>query len=193
MTQSCDAPTRLRSALRLHLSENTGGCSRRVVDALRLLTAEDIASYPAPVAAVQRCAEHFGVPPDHLVLTNGLDEGILTLAIAALRSASGDGGFDAIVAEPAFDVFRTAVRVAGGRLVQVAPSDDFTFPLDRVLNALTDRTRLVIIANPNNPTGVPVPLDAIRTVARRVPPAAVVFVDEAYAEFAGRTLVPEIG
>jgi histidinol-phosphate aminotransferase len=61
-----------------------------------------------------------------------------------------------------------------------------------VLAAVTPATRVVFLTNPNNPTGVSMPLDAIRQIARRVPKEAVVFVDEAYAEFAGTTFIPEL-
>jgi histidinol-phosphate aminotransferase len=74
----------------------------------------------------------------------------------------------------------------------VTPKPDFSFPLDEVLAAITPRTRVVFLTNPNNPTGVSMPLDAIRAVARHVPKEAVVFVDEAYAEFAGTTFIPEL-
>src|SRR5205085_10537930 len=53
-------------------------------------------------------------------------------------------------------------------------------------------TRVVFLTNPNNPTGVGMPLEAIHTIARRIPPGAVVFVDEAYAEFAGVSFIPEL-
>jgi histidinol-phosphate aminotransferase len=72
------------------------------------------------------------------------------------------------------------------------PRRDFSFPLADVLAAITPNTRVVFVTNPNNPTGVGVPLDAIRTIARRLPAGAVVFVDEAYAEFAGESFVPEL-
>ena len=55
---------------------------------------------------------------------------------------------------------------AGGRLVQVMPKPDFAFPLDEVLAAITPATRIVFLTNPNNPTGVPMPFDAIRMIAR---------------------------
>jgi histidinol-phosphate aminotransferase len=74
----------------------------------------------------------------------------------------------------------------------VMPRPDFSFPLDEVLRAITPDTRVVFVTNPNNPTGVGVPLDAIRTLASRVPAGAVVFVDEAYAEFAGTTFIPDL-
>src|SRR5207245_7354560 len=52
--------------------------------------------------------------------------------------------------------------------------------------------RVVLLTHPNNPTGVGMPLEAIRTIARRMPPGAIVFVDEAYAEFAGDSFIPEL-
>jgi len=72
------------------------------------------------------------------------------------------------------------------------PKPDFSFALDEVLAAITPATRVVFITNPNNPTGVPVPFDAIRAIAKRVPREAIVFVDEAYAEFSGRSFIPEL-
>jgi histidinol-phosphate aminotransferase len=74
----------------------------------------------------------------------------------------------------------------------VMPRPDFSFALDEVLAAITAATRVVFLTNPNNPTGVAMPLEAIRAIARRVPKEAVVFVDEAYAEFAGVSFIPEL-
>jgi histidinol-phosphate aminotransferase len=72
------------------------------------------------------------------------------------------------------------------------PSTDFSFALAEVLAAVTSRTRVVFLTNPNNPTGVSMPMDAIKAIAARIPREAVVFVDEAYADFAGATFVPEL-
>jgi histidinol-phosphate aminotransferase len=132
------------------------------------------------------------VPAEAITLVNGLDEGIMAAAVAFLRAAIGGPQLEAIVPEPAFEIFRFDTAVAGGKLVQVMPRSDFSFPLDEVLGAITPNTRIVFVTNPNNPTGVDMPLEAIRTIARRIPPGAVVFVDEAYAEFAGVSFVPEL-
>ena len=70
--------------LRLHLNENTGGCSPKVVEAVRSFTAERLALYPDFAGAVTETAAFLGVNPDWLVLTNGLDEGILLASIAYL-------------------------------------------------------------------------------------------------------------
>src|SRR5262249_11756820 len=113
-------------------------------------------------------------------------------AVACVRASIGGTQLEAIVPEPAFEIFRFDTAVAGGRLVQVMPRPGFVFPLDEVLAAITPQTRVVFLTNPNNPTGVSMPLDAVRTIAARVPEQAVVFVDEAYAEFAGVTFIPEL-
>ena len=186
-------PPELLDGLRLHQNENTGGCSPRVLVALRALGAEQIGFYPPYRAAVEACARHFGVEADQIALTNGLDEGILVLAVTCLRPRAGGPVPEAVVPEPAFEIYRVDTAVAGGKLVQVPPTADFTLPLDAVVRAITPATRVVFLTNPNNPTGVSMPLDAIRVIAKRVPPEAIVFVDEAYAEFAGRTFIPELG
>src|SRR5258705_1153121 len=117
----------------------------------------------------------------------------MAVAVAYLRAAIGGPQLEAIVPEPAFEIFRFDTAVAGGKLVQVMPHREFSFPLDEVLAAITPNTRVVFVTNPNNPTGVGVPADAIKTIARRLPAGAVVFVDEAYAEFAGESFIPELG
>ena len=186
-------PPELYEGLRLHQNENTGGCSPRVIEALARLRPDQIGFYPAYAAATAAVAQYLAVPVEAITLVNGLDEGIMAVAVAYLRAAIGGPQLEAIVPEPAFEIFRFDTAVAGGKLVQVMPRADFSFPLAEVLAAITLNTRVVFVTNPNNPTGVDMPLDAIRAIARRVPPEAVVFVDEAYAEFAGTTFIPELG
>ena len=188
-----EKPPELYDGLRLHQNENTRGCSPRVIEALARLRPDQIGFYPPYAAVTAACARYLGVSTDHVALVNGLDEGIMALAIAFLRPPAGSGLVpEAIVPEPAFEIFRFDTGVAGGRVVSVMPEPDFRFAEDAVLAAITPRTRVVFLTNPNNPTGVAVPFESIRKVARSVPKEAVVFVDEAYAEFAGRSFIPEL-
>jgi histidinol-phosphate aminotransferase len=187
-----DKPPELYDGLRLHQNENTGGCSPRVLEALAKLRPDEVGFYPPYAAATRACAQYLGVEPDALALTNGLDEGIMGLAVAYLRPPVGGPVPEALVPEPAFEIFRVDTDAVGGRFVQVMPEPDFTFALEKVLAAITPRTRVVFLTNPNNPTGVSMPLDAIRAVARHVPKEAVVFVDEAYAEFAGASFLSDL-
>jgi histidinol-phosphate aminotransferase len=185
-------PPERYDGLRLHQNENTRGCSPRVIEALARLRPDQIGFYPPYTAATGACARYLGVSPDRVVLVNGLDEGIMAVAVGSLRLAGSPLIPEAIIPEPAFEIFHFDTAVAGGRVVPVMPAKDFRFAEDDVLAAITPQTRVVFLTNPNNPTGVPVPFEAIRNIARRVPKEAVVFIDEAYAEFAERSFIPEL-
>ena len=185
-------PPELYDGLRLHQNENTGGCSPRVLEALARLRPEELGFYPPYAGATDAVAKYLGVEAERITLVNGLDEGIMAVAVAYLRAEIGGPRLEAIVPEPAVEIFRFDTAVAGGKLVQVMPHADFSFPLDEVLAAITPNTRVVFLTNPNNPTGVGMPLDAVRTVAGAVPPGAIVFVDEAYAEFSGISFLPDL-
>ncbi len=193
MSQAYQHPVTAAGALRLHLNENTAGCSPKVIEALRALGRDDIALYPAYDAVYRETAQYLGVPESSLLLTNGLDEGILLAAVIGQKRRPADGDAESIVILPAFDMYAITVDAVGGRLVFVSPRADYTFPLEDTLAAITPRTRTVFITSPNNPTGVRVSNDAIRAVARSLPPDALVFVDEAYHDFCGDTVVHELG
>jgi histidinol-phosphate aminotransferase len=177
------------NGLRLHLNENTAGCSPAVLEALGRLTRQEIAAYPDYDAAIDACARRLGVGPESLLLTNGLDEGILVAAMVALRAApSAASPLEAVVVVPAFDMYAACTDAMGGRVVEVPLGPGFEFPLANVLAAINDRTRVVWLTNPNNPTGQVIPREAILRIATSAP-NALVFVDEAYIDFGGGTLI----
>lgn len=192
----------LGDGVRLHLNENTGGCSQKVVDAVRAFAAQGLATYPDYRAAVTETAAFLGVDPEWLVLTNGLDEGVLLTAIGYLGPRAPEalyagasyvapgGQCEVIVAAPAFETYVTTAKALGARVVSVPPGPDYAFPLEGVLKAVTANTRLVYINNPNNPTGQPVSKEAIRAVIRAAG-HALVFVDEAYHDFMGENFLEE--
>jgi len=171
--------------LRLHLNENTAGCSPAVVEALRSLTPLQLAEYPDYDAAIDATARRLGVGRDSVLLTNGLDEGILVAAMVACRDPANA---EAIIVVPAFDMYAACTDAVGGRIVEVPLESDFSFPLEQVLAAINDRTRIVWLTNPNNPTGQSIPREAIARIAE-ASADALVFVDEAYVDFGGATLI----
>src|SRR5918995_3854452 len=93
----------LGPGLRLHLNENTGGCSPKVVEAVRAFDGPALATYPDFRDAVLETAAFLGVDPEHIVLTNGLDEGILLVSIACLADRSIVP--EVLVAQPAFEPY----------------------------------------------------------------------------------------
>lgn len=178
------------SGLRLHLNENTAGCAPRVLAALQAITREQAAFYPDYDAATEACATRLGVTPDETVLTNGLDEGILAVAMSALRAGRGKGATEAVIVEPAFDMYAACADAADARLVHVGPEEDLSFPLERVLDVIGRETAVVFLTTPNNPTGVPVARHAVLRVAEHAR-HALVLVDEAYADFARTTFLAD--
>ena len=187
----------LGDGLRLHLNENTGGCSPKVIEALRALSPMDAAIYPDYGRVNDVCARHLGVDPSRLLLTNGLDEGIQAAAIAYLQRDPGAaagaaaGRPEGLIAEPCFGMYADCIEAVGGRIVRVAPPADLAFPLDAVLAAITPRTRVIYLTSPGNPTGLLVPAAAVHALARAVP-AGLVFVDEAYADFTDAHFLAEL-
>jgi histidinol-phosphate aminotransferase len=181
------------SSLRLHLNENTGGCSRAVIDAIRQITTEEVAFYPDYSALSRECAEYLGVRENQLILTNGLDEGLLASTVSAFRVMQGASGLpEAVIPQPAFEMYPVFVRAAGGRVIPIAPTQDFVFPVRDVCSAITDRTRIIFLTNPNNPTGQLIPREALREIAHSAPPEVTIILDEAYYDFCGETLLPEL-
>ena len=187
-------PADRAGALRLHLNENTGGCSQSVIDAVRQISAEDVAYYPEYAALSRECADYLGVGEAQLILTNGLDEGLLAATVSAFRVRPSSPELpEAIVPAPAFEMYSVFVRAAGGRVVPIAPGADFAFPVEDVCRAINARTRVIFLTNPNNPTGQLIPPPAIREIARRAPPDVTIVIDEAYYDFCGATFLPELG
>ena len=176
--------------LRLHLNENTAGCSPRVMDVLHKLTREQAAFYPDYDRAAGAAAARFGVAADRVLLTNGLDEGILLAAMIALRGGAAADPFEAVIVQPAFDMYAACTDAVGGRIVDIPPQADFFFPLQKVLGAVNPRTRVIFLTNPNNPTGLSIPRESVAAIAAAAP-HALVFLDEAYADFSGDTMIAE--
>lgn len=176
----------LGAGLRLHLNENVGGCSPAVLRAVRALDETSMATYPTYERATGRCAEHLGVPPDEVLLTNGLDDGIMAACVAAARERVTVP--ESIVVEPAFDMYAACTDATGGRVATIRPRPDLAFPIDELLAAIGPATRLVFLTSPNNPTGHlidPEAIDRIAEAARH----ATVFLDEAYGDFGGTTFI----
>ena len=190
MSRQYERPQARGGGLRLHLNENTAGCSPGVLRVLRDLPREHAAFYPDYDAAIAASAAHFGVSPDHVVLTNGLDDGIMLASLVALRGATVADPFEAIVVQPAFDMYVACVDAMGAKTVEVPPQADLSFPLPRVLDAIGPRTRIIFLTNPNNPTGLSIPKSTIAAIAKAAP-AATVFLDEAYADFAGHSMIAD--
>ncbi|MDH7512101.1 MAG: histidinol-phosphate transaminase [Clostridiales bacterium] len=125
----------------------------------------------------EKLAGRLGLEPENLFVANGSVE-ILPLAALAYL----DPEHSAIVSEGAFIWFKIAVRIADGELIEV-PMKNHTHDLKRMLKAIKKNTRLVYIANPNNPTGTMVTKDAADEFFKKIPDDILVIMDEAYYDY----------
>jgi histidinol-phosphate aminotransferase len=169
--------------LRLDFNENTLGCSPRVLERLRRLDLEQLAKYPEREPAEAKLADFLKVSATEVLLTNGVDEAIHLLCQTYLEP-----GDEALIVVPTYSMYRIYAMAAGAQVITVPLGEDFRFSLDSVRRRITGRTRLIAIANPNNPTGTVVPPEDLREIARQAP-AAALLVDEAYFEFYGQTML----
>jgi histidinol-phosphate aminotransferase len=176
-----------RSGLRLDFNENTLGCSPRVIEALRGITAADLTRYPEREPLERRVAAHLGLAPAQVLLTNGVDEAIHVLCQTYLEA-----GTEILLPVPTYTMYEVYASGTAARVVSVPAEDGFAFPLKGVLDAITPATRLICIANPNSPTGQSVRReDLLRLVAAAS--QAAVLVDEAYFHFHGETVLDLVG
>lgn len=175
-----------RRGLHLDFNENTAGCSPRVLQALTKLSAQAIATYPEREPGEQLVATQLNRQPGEILLTNGVDEAIHLIAEAYLEPED-----EVVIPVPTFSMYEIYARATSARIVRVDPEPDFQFPTEEILSALTPKTKFIVVANPNNPTGALAPREDLLRIAQAASQAALL-VDEAYFDFCGETLLPYV-
>jgi histidinol-phosphate aminotransferase len=176
-----------RNGLRLDFNENTLACSPRVLDALRNITSADLTRYPQREPLEALLATRFALDPSQVLLTNGVDEAIHVLCETYL-----DADDDILFSVPTYSMYEVYGSGAGAHTIMVQAGADFAFPFERILAAITPRTRLIFIANPNSPTGSTATREQLLRIVESAPHAAVL-IDEAYFHFFGETLIDQVG
>jgi histidinol-phosphate aminotransferase len=166
----------------LSSNENPLGPSPRAVAALREVVGGDciVNRYPdaAGTALKAALADKWGLSPANVALGNGIDEWVLLLCLSLV-----DPGDEVVMALGSFISYLLRATEVGAKVVRV-PLKDYTHNLEAMAEAITDRTRLVFVCNPNNPTGTVVNGAAMEAFLERVPERVPVVLDEAYHEFA---------
>ncbi len=171
--------------IKLDQNENPYGTTLRVFDTLA--TYDHLHQYPDATHRVarERISEYAGVPADRIMIGNGSDEIIDMLFMLTIEP-----GDEVIVPMPTFGVYAARPPLYGGVVKVVERKPNFDLDVDAILNAVTDRTKLIFLAHPNNPTGN---LVSTAQLVRILRTGALVVVDEAYYEFSDNTLLPMLG
>ena len=170
-----------QGAIKLSSNESALGPSPSAVAAYHAAAGE-LATYPESSTRVLRdtIGEIHGIDPDRIVCGNGSDE-LLTL-LAHIYVSPGD---EVLFTEYSFLVYRIAALASGAAPV-VAAEDDLRANVDAILARVTPRTRIVYLANPNNPTGSLLPATAVRRLHSALPSSTLLVIDAAYAEYIER-------
>ncbi len=166
---------------KLSSNESPLGASPKAIEAFRAM-ADRLEFYPDGAAHDLReaLAARHGLNPDRIVCGNGSDELLELLAHAYLGP-----GDEAIYTEHGFLVYPIAIKANGATPV-VAPEKDLTADVDAILERVSGRTKMVFLANPNNPTGTYLPFDEVKRLHAGLPESCLLVLDAAYAEYVRR-------
>lgn len=170
-------------AYKLASNENPYGPVPAVRETIAAFDA--ISRYPDPLATLlrERLAEHLDVPAADIVTGAG-SLGALTQIINTFAGARADGTQDEVIFPwRSFEAYPIVVRTSGARDVQVPLTEDFRHDLQAMAAAITDRTRVILLCTPNNPTGPILSTEDVEGFLAQVPPHVLVVIDEAYLEF----------
>jgi len=168
---------------KLASNENPLGPSPRALDAMRAALAQQHL-YPDGNAFYlkRRLAETLGLPPAHLILGNGSNEVLEFVGHAVITP-----GVEVVVSQYCFAVYPIVTHLFGGTLVAV-PARDLAHDLAAMRRAITPRTRVMFVANPNNPTGTLAPAEAVLELINTLPAEVLFVLDEAYLEYLDQPL-----
>lgn len=167
--------------IKLSSNETPLGASPKAIEAFKT-AAGALERYPDGAATALRAAiaRRYGLDASRIVCGAGSDELLTLLAHAYLGP-----GDEAIYTEHGFLVYRIAILACGAAPV-VAPETNLKASVDAILERVSDRTRVVFLANPNNPTGTYIPIDEVRRLRAGLPSRVLLVLDAAYAEYVRR-------
>jgi len=172
-----------RDGLRLDFNENTLAPSPRVQAVLQNITSDSLTKYPDRGPVERIAAQHFGLAPDSVLLTNGVDEAIHLVCETYLEPTD-----EVIVVTPTFSMYALCAEATGATVCSIQADSTLQFPYRKVKEAVRPSTRLIMIASPNNPTGAVVESSFLLELAMSAPQAALL-VDEAYYHFHGESVL----
>lgn len=172
----------LETVIRLDTNENLYGCSPRVQQALAAFSHLNLYPDPEQVELRKLLEAYSGISFEHIVAAAGGEQLIELILLLLLER--GDKVINCV---PTFDVFRLKTEVLGGIVVNVPRDDNFAVDVKAVKSAIDNKTKVILLATPNNPTGTVIPKEDILDILSTGVP---VLVDEAYYEFCGETVAP---
>lgn len=169
----------LDEVLRLASNENQLGPAPKAQEAMeRALLDGHLYPDASTTALREKLAELYKVQPEQVMTGNGADN-VISLVISAYINE----GDEVLYCSPTFPAYRSSTLLMGGTPVEIPLKDGVTFDLDSLQAKITDKTKLIFICNPNNPTGTVVEAERLKQFVKEVPDYVTVVLDEAYIEY----------
>ena len=171
----------LNDIIKMASNENPWGCSQTVIQALSTLTPHQLATYTVSTEHPfrQQLADHLSLPTDMLMLSNGSDALFnLLLVCFALHTDK-----HILTHEAAFISYEIQATTLGIDTIHVPLKSDWQVDIDAIIHTCTEKTALIFLANPNNPTGALIPSIEIIHLLDHIPASTLVVLDEAYHEY----------
>ncbi len=166
-----------RDKIRLDLNENTRGCTPSVLEAIRNVKIDDISIYPEYERLKEKIAENQKVDPENILLTNGADE-----AIRCVMETYLDEADEVLVPAPAYSMFTLISDLKEAKVIEVRYSDNLSFPVTRIVDAITNKTKMIVTANPSSPIGTSIKVEELMRILEKAT-NSIVILDETYYHF----------
>lgn len=171
---------------RYDMNENPEGLPKEFVDeVIKEITPEFLATYPEPDRFIYKYAEFVGAKYENILTTNGSD-----MAIRYLLEIFGKKGGEVITVSPSFEMYRVNCSILGLKHVPISYEADMTMDVEKIVNAITNDTNIVVLLNPNNPMGNTYTEEEVEhVIAKAKECGAIVIIDEAYHYFYSGTFM----
>lgn len=175
----------LQEIIRLNSNENTIGPSPKAVEAIKKELI-NINFYPDGLSNEVRIklSEIYNISAENIIVSNGADNIIVLIGQAFLNRDE-----EVIIGDPSFPVYEAITKLLGAKMVKV-PLKEYKFDLDSIYGNITAKTKLVVICNPNNPTGTILTKEELEKFVNKVPKDIIIVLDEAYCDFVTNSKYP---
>ncbi|MBI2654326.1 histidinol-phosphate transaminase [Candidatus Woesearchaeota archaeon] len=188
--QAYNPPTSNREgSLRLDFNENTNGCSSNVIKSIRKIKRGTLSTYPEYTKLRKELAKYCNVKADEIIATNGTDEAIKTIIETYIEKSKDE----IIIPVPTYAMFKFYAQLNEAAIKEINYNGDLSFPAEQILGTINYKVKIIVLVNPNNPTGTSINAkDIIKIIEKAKRYNSIVLMDEAYYQFLGKTSIPLI-
>ncbi|MFH1306558.1 MAG: histidinol-phosphate transaminase [Candidatus Micrarchaeota archaeon] len=174
--------------LRLDFNENTAGCSPKVIEAISKIDCNFLSAYPEYTQFYTKLAKYLKVLPENLCLFNGTDEAIKLVIETFLQK-----GDSIAIPSPTYAMYKFYSQLNGLKIIQIPYKQGLAFPAETVLCALSNKPKLLVLVNPNSPTGTEISDSDIQKMLKKAKENGVlVAIDEAYSQYFKKSSISKI-